>query len=242
MDLLKYFEKKALLTDGKSNTKTAKNSIKSYYLSLQPTDLNSKGENLCKFSTNECRKACLQFAGRQSFSNVVESRSRKTEFFVNHKVEFVNKLWRELVILNGEMQKNWSKAAVRLNLLSDVDWEQEFKKVNPIYDMNVLGCIQFYDYTKDHFKALGNKAKNYHLTLSFSGHNWKHCVEVLKNKQANVAVVFKNSVPSVWNGFTVVNGDQSDERFLDPQGVIVGLKYKTPKGVKYEKSKFVIDE
>jgi hypothetical protein len=236
MDLLGYFKKKALLTDGKSNTKTAKNSVKSYYLSLQPTDLNSMGENLCKFSTKECRTACLQFAGRQSFSNVVESRSRKTEFFVQYKDTFLRKLWGELHDLNQK-----GNCAIRLNLLSDVNWQKEFED-EALPGLETFSNIQFYDYTKDHFKALGNRVKNYHLTLSFSGHNWRHCVEVLKNKRANVAVVFKNSVPSVWNGFTVVNGDQSDERFLDPQGVIVGLKYKTPKGVKYEKSKFVIDE
>lgn len=236
MDLLKYFEKKALLTDGKSNTKTAKNSTKSYYLSLQPTDLNSKKENLCKFSTKECRTACLQFAGRQSFDNVVQSRSRKTEFFVQYRDVFLRKLWGELYELNKK-----GKCAVRLNLLSDVDWQKEFED-DALPGLETFSNIQFYDYTKDHFKALGNKVKNYHFTLSFSGHNWKHCETVLKNKLANVTVVFKNSVPSVWNGFTVVDGDKSDERFLDPQGVIVGLKYKTPKGVKYEKSKFVIDE
>lgn len=239
MNLLKYFEKKALLTDGKSNTKTAKNSVKSYYLSLQPTDLNSKGVNLCKFSTKECRTACLQFAGRQSFDNVVQSRSRKTEFFVQYPVTFLTKLWAELTTLNNKNEK----VAIRLNLLSDVDWEKEFQDCfGKQYTLEAFKNIQFYDYTKDHFKALGNKLKNYHLTLSYSGHNWKQCETVLKNKVANVTVVFKNSVPLVWNGFTVVDGDKSDERFLDPQGVIVGLKYKTPKGVKYEKSKFVIDE
>lgn len=239
MDLLKYFEKRNLLTDGKSNTKTAKNSIKSYYLSLQPTNLNSKGENLCKFSTRECRTACLQFAGRQSFDNVVQSRSRKTEFFVNHRKEFLTKLWNELVQINGK-----GKSAVRLNLLSDVDWESEIKRNLNFSGVSLedLTNIQFYDYTKDHLKLMTNPLKNYHLTLSFSGHNWKQCELALKNKVANVTVVFKNIVPLQWKGFTVINGDTSDERFLDPQGVIVGLKYKTPKGVKYEKTKFVVDD
>lgn len=239
MDLIKYFEKKALLTDGKSNTKTAKNNMKSYYLSLQPTDLNSKKENLCKFSTKECRTACLQFAGRQSFDNVVQSRSRKTEFFVQHRREFLHKLWQELY----DLDRKGGKIAVRLNLLSDLDWEQEFTAVlGKPCSLELFKNIQFYDYTKDHFKVMRNRLRNYDLTLSYSGHNWKHCELALKNKVANVAVVFKKVVPSVWNGFTVVNGDQSDERFLEGKGVIVGLKYKTPKGVKYEKTKFVIDD
>jgi hypothetical protein len=239
MDLIEYFEKRALLTDGKSNTKTAKNSMKSYYLSLQPTDLNSKKENLCKFSTKECRAACLQFAGRQSFGNVVQSRSRKTEFFVHHRRSFLHKLWLELY----DLDKKGNKVAVRLNLLSDIDWDSEFRKVlGKPCSLGAFKNIQFYDYTKDHLKVMANQVTNYDLTLSFSGHNWKHCELALKNKVANVAVVFKKVVPSVWNGFKVVDGDQSDERFLDEKGVIVGLKYKTPKGLKYEKTKFVIDE
>jgi hypothetical protein len=238
MDLREYFKDRNLLTNGKSNTKTAKNETPTYYISLQPTDLNTKKENLCKFSTKECRTACLQFAGRQSFGNVVESRSRKTELFVNDKPYFVDKLWGELVKLDGKGKK----IAVRLNLLSDVDWETQFKTTNPEYDLNKLNHLQLYDYTKDHFKIVSNGLRNYNLTFSYSGHNWNHCEKFLKEKLANVAVVFKNVVPLEWRGYKVINGDQTDERFLEEKGVIIGLKYKVPHGVKYEKNKFVVDE
>jgi hypothetical protein len=237
MNYIEYFKKKDLLTDGKSNTKTAKNNVPTYYLSLQPTDLNSRGINLCRFSTKECRTACLQYAGRQSFDNVRKSREAKTEFFVNHRKEFIDKLWKELKKLNDKGKK----VAIRLNLLSDLDWQQEFTAANILYDLSKLNNIQFYDYTKDHFKVVMNRLPNYDLTLSFSGHNWKHCENVMQRKIANVAAVFKNTVPLEWNGFKVVNGDLSDERFLEDKGVIVGLKYKTPKGVKYEKNPFVIE-
>lgn len=229
-------KEKPLLTDGKSNTKTAKNSLRTYYLSLQPTDLNSKGENLCKFSTKECRSMCLQFAGRQSFDNVVKSRTRKTELFVNDPVEFTDRLWKELEDLNTK-----GRCAVRLNLLSDVNWDVQFIK-HLQKDMNSLKNIQFYDYTKDPIKVGMNNVRNYNLTYSFSGGNWKHCENFLNNKLANVAVVFKNELPLIYKGYKVVNGDLSDERFLDPKGCIVGLKYKTAKGVKYSKNKFVVDE
>lgn len=237
-EILKDFEKRTLLTDGKSNTKTAKNSMKSYYLSLQPTNLNSKGENLCKFSTKECRNACLQFAGRQSFPNVVLSRSRKTEFWVQHPKEFLLKLLGELKTINGK-----GKAAIRLNLLSDVDWDLQFSTYFGV--KNVLSSfdnIQFYDYTKDPFKVGANLTPNYNLTYSYSGGNWKYCEKFLKEKKANIAMVFKNSLPLIWNGFPVINGDESDERYLDKKGVIVGLKYKVPHGVKYVPNKFVIEQ
>ena len=190
MDYKEYFKKRKLLTDGKGNTKTAKNSMSTHYLSLQPTNLNSMKVNLCKFATKECRTQCLQYAGRQSFSNVVLSRERKTEYFVNHKKEFINQLWLELVVLN-----NKEKSAIRLNLLSDVNWDMEFKKEGK--DMSSLKNIQLYDYTKDHIKIMVNKVSNYDLTLSFSGHNWKQCEKVLDEKLGRVAVVFKNSLPSL---------------------------------------------
>lgn len=236
MDYREYFKKRTLLTDGKSNTKTAKNSMSTYYLSLQPTSLNSKGENLCKFSTKECRDACLQYAGRQSFSNVVLSRSRKTEFYVTDNQFFVEKLWEELEELNKK-----GNIAIRLNLLSDINWEENFQKIVK-KSLEDLINIQFYDYTKDHIKLFSHTLKNYDLTFSFSGYNWDKAEILLKEKKANVAVVFKNSVPLQWKDFKVINGDLTDERFLDDKGQIIGLKYKTPKGLKYQKTKFVIDE
>ena len=149
MDYKEYFKKRKLLTDGKGNTKTAKNSLSTYYLSLQPTNLNSMKVNLCKFSTKECRTQCLQYAGRQSFSNVVLSRERKTEYFVKNNKEFIEQLWGELEKLND------NKVAIRLNLLSDLDWDLEFNKYGK--DISTLKNIQFYDYTKDHKKAMLNR-------------------------------------------------------------------------------------
>jgi hypothetical protein len=41
----------------------------------------------------------------------------------------------------------------------------------------------------------------------------------------NVAAVFK-TIPKTWKGFPVVDGDETDLRFLDGKNVIVGLKAK----------------
>jgi hypothetical protein len=65
---------------------------------------------------------------------------------------------------------------------------------------------------------------NYHLTFSRSETNQKDCFDIL-NKGGNVASVFR-AVPSESFGVQVVNGDISDLRFLDPAGVVVGLKAK----------------
>jgi hypothetical protein len=60
------------------------------------------------------------------------------------------------------------------------------------------------------------------LTFSRSESNDKIAKLVLE-MGGNVAVVFRNQLPQTWNGFEVVNGDETDLRFLDKKGVVVGL-------------------
>jgi hypothetical protein len=88
--------------------------------------------------------------------------------------------------------------------------------------------VQFYDYTK----ILGRKVSeisNYHLTFSAADGN---DIDVTKAvaQGYNVAVVFgiKKTLPMPedYVGMPVFNGDDSDLRFLDPKGVVVGLYAK----------------
>jgi hypothetical protein len=88
--------------------------------------------------------------------------------------------------------------------------------------------IQFYDYTK----ILGRKVKNilnYQLTFSEADGNALDTLNAIRAGM-NVATVFglkKGSpMPEFWNGLSVFNGDESDLRFLDPKGVVVGLYAK----------------
>lgn len=136
-DLSKYYEKRKLLADGKSNTKLAKNILRTYGLSLVPHKLNSYGENLCKFSTKECRNLCLSKSGRSSFNSVQQARLNKTDYFIQHRQEFLRKLYRELEDINKK-----DKSAVRLNVVSDVDWEMEFNKIH--LTLRDLKNITFY--------------------------------------------------------------------------------------------------
>jgi len=54
----------------------------------------------------------------------------------------------------------------------------------------------------------------------------------------NIAVVFNGDMPIHFKGREVVNGDETDLRFLDKQNVIVGLKAKGK--AKKDMSGFVI--
>ena len=89
--------------------------------------------------------------------------------------------------------------------------------------------VQFYDYTPNPFRMMeylrGELPANYHLTFSRKEDNdgW---VETILDKGGNVAVVFSGSLPASYKGKSVINGDESDLRFLDAKNVVVGLKAK----------------
>ena len=119
---------------------------------------------------------------------------------------------------------------VRINGTSDIDIEEVFGDVLEMFD-----TLQFYDYTKVWSREVSHR--NYHLTYSRSEKTPFEDIEDAIYSGKNVAVVFDN-VPEKWNGLPVIVGDDSDLRFLDSQGVIVGL---TAKGkAKKDTSGFVV--
>lgn len=227
------------------NKKLAKNETATWGLSLMPAKLNSFGINLCTFSTKECRKPCIVFSGGARFEKTQLARLAKTDFYLSDKAAFIKQLWAEL----NYISLSNDKALVRLNVFSDIDWYNEFLKFN--YDLTTLGNITFYGYTKNpSIVETALKLKNFEIVFSFSGYNWKLCEYYLINKICNVAVVFKTTkikpLPTVWQGFEVLNGDESDERLSETEGTgkVIGLKYKNPiaKGsTGYQPSKFVIE-
>jgi hypothetical protein len=76
------------------------------------------------------------------------------------------------------------------------------------------------------------------LTFSRSESNEAQALQVLRDG-GNVAVVFSSaSFPASWNGFEVVNGDETDLRFTDPRNRVIGLKAKGK--AKQDKSGFVV--
>ena len=72
----------------------------------------------------------------------------------------------------------------------------------------------------------GKLPENYHLTFSRSEDTKDSEVKEFCSAGGNVAVVFRGHLPSEWKGIKVIDGDVSDLRFQDEQGVIVGLVAK----------------
>lgn len=226
-----------LLSKGSSNAKLAKDSAKgveNYILYLSPFTQNNKGINLCPKASPTCAKACLFSAGRGAFSNVAAARIRKSNYLLSDRIGFLKQLWAELSYINTNAGKRFIKAAVRLNGTSDLDFPKLFSLIN--VDLFSLENIVFYDYTKVLTRLIKYKDLPYSLTFSRSEINAAECETALK-LGFNVAVVF-SSVPNVWNRIKVINGDESDLRFNDECGVIVGLKAKGK--ARQDKSGFVV--
>ena len=68
----------------------------------------------------------------------------------------------------------------------------------------------------------GIRFKNYHMTYSRKETDSVTDIKTIIKKGINVAVVFK-TIPSHWIGLRVISGEESDIRFNDPKGVIIGL-------------------
>jgi hypothetical protein len=193
-------------------------------LYLAPAD-ESKVANLCPHASEGCRLSCLFSAGRGAFANVRDARIKKTLYFIRERVSFLKDVSKDIVALQKKAQKKGLKPCVRLNGTSDVPWENVKNEEGKTL-MEIHWDVQFYDYTKnpnrmkDYLK--GKMPSNYHLTFSRSESNQIQADEILK-LGGNVAIVYKTPpAPSD----KVINGDLSDLRFTDPDGVIVALKAK----------------
>jgi len=232
-----YKEVKNLLSDGKTNAKTKKNAIKTYILYLAPSNLS--GINICPYASEGCIKACLNTAGHGQFNSVQLARLNKTLIFKENRPKFYIQLAEELLKIHDKAIKQNIDIAIRLNGTSDIDHLNELIRHTGIDFLDSFySNLKFYDYTKNPNIAKKYVNTNYKITFSRSEINDLQVDDVLKNG-GNVAVVFKNELPTTYKGYKVINGDESDLRYYDEKNVIVGLKAKGK--AKKDVSGFVID-
>tara|TARA_R110002020_G_scaffold44929_1_gene128951 strand:- start:407 stop:1117 length:711 start_codon:yes stop_codon:yes gene_type:complete len=210
-----------------TNAKTVKGQKRGYLtgiLYLAPS--NESGTiNVCPHASAGCRAACLYTAGMGSFSNVKQARINKTLWFARDRESFVAQIKKDIAALIRKAKRMNLIPCVRLNGTSDLPFEN-------FGIMQEFPDIAFYDYTKNakrmkRFLA-GEMPANYSLTFSRSEtkRNHRQCEEIAK-LGGNVAAVFAGkTLPKTYKGKRVFNGDNSDLRFLDPTGVIVGLTAK----------------
>lgn len=240
-----------LLTIG--NPKTVKGEKRGYrtaVLHLAPYTLS--GRNVCPLATEGCAAACLNSAGRGGIgaaglvgdalanANAIQrARVRRTNEYFDNRADFLSRLSDEIERFVKSCKRAGYVPAVRLNGTSDLRWEQTGI-------ISAFPRLQFYDYTK-----LTNRRgipANYHLTYSLAegAKNWKGHLAALEDG-LGVAVVLRGCgdsahpkpFPATWNGRALVDGDESDLRFLDPPSVYVGLRAKGR--AKHDSSGFVRD-
>jgi len=209
-----------------ANPKIQKGTAKGYLsfiLHLAPADLS--GREVCPKRTRGCTDACLNTAGRGGMfrrgetTNVIQkARIRKTEYFFNDREAFMEDLVTDIMKAVNYARRKGLKPVFRLNGTSDLSWEKYPTRYGADNIFDQFPTLQFYDYTK----VLGRKVKdipNYHLTFSAADGNDSDVAEALLQGMS-VATVF-DKIPA-----GVYSADEDDLRFLDPRGIVLGLKAK----------------
>ena len=216
--------------------KGMKQGYMTYILHLAPANLS--GYETCPKRTAGCTAACLNTAGRGGMfkkgenTNIIQqARIRKTKMFFENRAQFMADLVKDIELAVKQAAKKDLIPVFRLNGTSDLSFEKYEVVRNGVLYRNIFAAFpetQFYDYTK----VLGrkvNEVKNYQLTFSAADGNDADVVKAIAQGY-NIATVFgiKKTLPmpDTYMGLPVFNGDESDLRFLDPKGVVVGLYAK----------------
>ena len=227
---------KLLSTGNPKILKGLKQGYNTYILHLAPANLS--GYEVCAKRTKGCTDTCLNTSGRGGMfkkgetTNVIQqARIRKTKMFFENRAEFMKQLVADIELAIKQSKKKNLIPVFRLNGTSDLAWEKYEAVRNAVTFKNIFAAfseVTFYDYTA----ILGRKVKdipNYSLTFSKKESNDMD-VRLAASAGMNVAVVFSTKkgkeMPATYIGRSVFNGDDSDLRFLDPKGVIVGLYAK----------------
>ncbi len=192
----------------------------------------SSGYSVCPTAVGErlgCLKYCLRSAGFGAFKPVTNARNRRTKLLFENPTHFMTLLVNDIRVLSCRAKAAGKRLAYRLNVLSDIPW---FRIAPWLFDF--FPEVQFYDYTKE-LSSLPSKAtklpENYHLTFSWHEKLSEKQMKGILGQGFNLALIFRGVTPAMtlphehW-GYDVVDGDEDDLRFLDPQPAVVGLRAK----------------
>ena len=230
-----------LLSKPTTNYKANKNitiGYNTYFLSLAHSDIS--GYNVCAYANklkakennknkSFCSSVCVGYNGfAQIYKNVMKSRVKKTKLFFEDQNLFIEYLIKDIEKAITQSIKKGLIPTFRLNAYSDIKYENIKIIHNNKEYLNIFELfkdIKFYDYSKLTNRKTPN---NYELTYSYYG-NKKAFKNTLDTNQ-NIAVVF-DKLPKKYNNRIVVNGDKTDLRLKDNDGLksIVGLKFKGSK-------------
>jgi hypothetical protein len=130
---------------------------------LAPHNLADGKRTLCPFSIKaNCYEACLNTSGHGKFSNVQQSRIRKSLLFLNDQDEFMQQLVQDVHTFLRECKRKGKKPALRLNGTSDIQWENIPIKNNN-YEISNMYLLRKYS---KYFEGYGHS-------------QWKPCKELV---------------------------------------------------------------
>lgn len=228
----------AILTSGAAQSKLGKNKLPTLGLMLTPergimrSDVADIREafnltgafNLCPLASAGCSKGCLVYSGQSGMPVAQRAQVARTAFILAYPYDaglIVGAELRAAIRRHGEIN-------LRLNVTSDIRWEY----ISPEMMSAMAGAgIRLYDYTA-YSPAQRSASDIYHLTYSAkeTSHTSDDYLLAILAGGDNVAMPFATrrgeALPATWHGHPVIDGDISDERRLDPSGVIVGLRAK----------------
>lgn len=243
-----------------ANAKTVKGQKKGYMTAiLYLAPFTAAGFNVCPMAEIAgCVAGCLNTAGRGGMApgkatmdtpagvlpdNAIQrARIKRTQYYGEDRAGFMAQLVKEIEAFIRKAGRKGLIPAVRLNGTSDLRWEnveaiRGGERFPSIFE--AFPEVQFYDYTKIANRRVDH-LPNYRLTFSYSGTAaYQPFVKRALENGLNVAVVFRKELPETFMGRPVINGDETDLRFTDPERVIVGLKAKGK--ARQDRSGFVVD-
>lgn len=200
-------------------------------LSLLPHTLS--GYNTCRWS-GACALTCLEGAGQGGLSDMpTRARGWRTAMLAEAPAAFFRLLLDELEALSRKairLGRRW-KVACRLNVFSDLRWELIVPWLLALcrdgFGRGRRARVWMYDYTKGrgHRDVTLCDSLGYDLSFSVDERTPLATIPGLRRP----VVVFackKGHLPTTWMGMPVINGDETDARFLEPTNVVVGLSYK----------------
>jgi hypothetical protein len=212
---------------GESSAKTIKGQKIGYLTAICYLVPDAK---LCPFAIQAgCFDGCLKSAGRGAFNSTQRARAAKTSFFYENRRAFMLSLCADIWTHKRRAANLGLIPLVRPNGTSDIAFENIQIDGKTIFQ--IFADVQFYDYTKHPSRNLdGKTAGNYDLTYSFSAITPKTIsIKGLTNTaNQRTAVVFQNraDIPETFRGWTVIDGDDTDVRHIEPVGVVVALYAK----------------
>lgn len=195
-------------------------------------DVSTDGwKNLCVCSTRGCRAVCLTHSGRLGLTAAQTAAFARSVLWQQHRPEFQ-------LLLDDEIR--------RFKASCD---DQPVVRVYGTHDGSIFKDLPglaeahpdviFNDYTKV-TQPTGWVAPNVYRCKSATEYTTPAMFAMFRMNGLNHAVPFNlgrnDPLPETYLGIPVVDGDHDDLRFLDPDGVIVGLRYKVAHGVSVSES------